>query len=52
MFGGGGKWKKAFTHHDDHGHSAMERAIGTGLVEKRKVKGAKTRIPAAHFATS
>ena len=28
------------------------KAIGTGLVEKRKVKGGKTRIPAAHFATS
>ena len=47
MFGEA-KWKKAFTHHDDH----VERAIGTGLVEKRKVKQAKTRIAAAHFTTS
>ena len=30
----------------------MQRAIGTGLVEKRKVKQAKTRIAAAHFTTS
>ena len=29
----------------------MQRAIGTGLVEKRKVKQAKTRIAAAHFTT-
>ena len=47
-----GKWKRAFTHHDDKGHSAMQRAMGTGLVEKRKVKQAKTRIAAAHFTTS
>ena len=29
-----------------------QRAIGTKLVEKRKVKQAKTRIAAAHFTTS
>ena len=32
--------------------SLRQRAIGTGLVEKRKVKQAKTRIAAAHFTTS
>ena len=46
MFGGAGKWKKAFTHNDNH---HIERAMGTGVVETRKVKGAKTRIPAEWF---
>ena len=46
LFGGAGKWKKAFTHNDNH---HIERAMGTGVVETRKVKGAKTRIPAEWF---
>ena len=46
LFGGAGKWKKAFTHNDNH---HIERAMGTGLVEMRKVKGAKMRIPAEWF---